>query len=176
MERLAIRPFPPMTWVGWTDERGCDQPVDARSHCHRTRFALYPREAPPVGPVAQWLEPAAHNGLVAGSSPARPTSHSQALSHSASSCESLDIFGGFVAGHSAWPRSLPAFLIAAASLVVLVSGGGIYFHDRRKAEIGSRLERDGFGGAPSWSGGMLRWADRRAVNLHAGAARTRLSG
>src|SRR5208283_3365537 len=26
-----------------------------------------------VGPVAQWLEPAAHNGLVAGSSPARPT-------------------------------------------------------------------------------------------------------
>ena len=28
-----------------------------------------------VGPVAQWLEPAAHNGLVAGSSPARPTSH-----------------------------------------------------------------------------------------------------
>ena len=29
----------------------------------------------PLGPVAQWLEPAAHNGLVAGSSPARPTSH-----------------------------------------------------------------------------------------------------
>src|SRR5574337_1152162 len=26
-----------------------------------------------TGPVAQWLEPAAHNGLVAGSSPARPT-------------------------------------------------------------------------------------------------------
>src|SRR3712207_1240679 len=26
------------------------------------------------GPVAQWLEPTAHNGLVAGSSPARPTS------------------------------------------------------------------------------------------------------
>lgn len=31
----------------------------------------YP-SAPP-GPVAQWLEPAAHNGLVAGSSPAGPT-------------------------------------------------------------------------------------------------------
>ncbi len=29
---------------------------------------------PPAGPVAQWLEPAAHNGLVAGSSPAGPTS------------------------------------------------------------------------------------------------------
>ncbi|MEY3551859.1 MAG: hypothetical protein RL735_207, partial [Pseudomonadota bacterium] len=26
-----------------------------------------------IGPVAQWLEPAAHNGLVAGSSPAGPT-------------------------------------------------------------------------------------------------------
>ncbi len=25
------------------------------------------------GPVAQWLEPAAHNGLVGGSSPSRPT-------------------------------------------------------------------------------------------------------
>ena len=30
----------------------------------------------PSGPVAQWLEPAAHNGLVAGSSPARPTTFS----------------------------------------------------------------------------------------------------
>ena len=28
-----------------------------------------------AGPVAQWLEPAAHNGLVAGSSPAGPTSN-----------------------------------------------------------------------------------------------------
>jgi hypothetical protein len=28
------------------------------------------------GPVAQWLEPAAHNGLVAGSSPAGPTTQS----------------------------------------------------------------------------------------------------
>jgi hypothetical protein len=26
-----------------------------------------------AGPVAQWLEPAAHNGLVPGSSPGRPT-------------------------------------------------------------------------------------------------------
>lgn len=30
-----------------------------------------------VGPVAQWLEPAAHNGLVGGSSPSRPTRISQ---------------------------------------------------------------------------------------------------
>ena len=29
------------------------------------RFTV--RRRPPVGPVAQWLEPAAHNGLVAGS-------------------------------------------------------------------------------------------------------------
>ena len=42
------------------------------------------------GPVAQWLEPTAHNGLVAGSSPAGPTNkiirlmmraHARVLSH-----------------------------------------------------------------------------------------------
>jgi hypothetical protein len=27
-----------------------------------------------IGPVAQWLEPTAHNGLVGGSSPPGPTS------------------------------------------------------------------------------------------------------
>src|SRR5271166_1101826 len=43
-------------------------------HCHQARFRLNAARARPVGPVAQWLEPAAHNGLVAGSSPARPTS------------------------------------------------------------------------------------------------------
>src|SRR5262249_35399726 len=32
----------------------------------------------PAGPVAQWLEPAAHNRLVAGSSPAGPTKSRQA--------------------------------------------------------------------------------------------------
>jgi hypothetical protein len=48
-------------------------PVRARPHCQRARFALYRAPRSPVGPVAQWLEPAAHNGLVAGSSPARPT-------------------------------------------------------------------------------------------------------
>src|ERR1700722_11055023 len=31
------------------------------------------------GPVAQWLEPAAHNGLVAGSSPAGPTNDFRGL-------------------------------------------------------------------------------------------------
>src|ERR1700738_5175617 len=34
----------------------------------------------PAGPVAQWLEPAAHNGLVAGSSPAGPTNEISNLS------------------------------------------------------------------------------------------------
>src|ERR1700719_3027780 len=33
-----------------------------------------------AGPVAQWLEPAAHNGLVAGSSPAGPTNEIRYLS------------------------------------------------------------------------------------------------
>src|SRR5271166_2491873 len=42
-------------------------------HCHQARFRLNAARARPIGPVAQWLEPAAHNGLVAGSSPARPT-------------------------------------------------------------------------------------------------------
>src|SRR5450755_3225368 len=32
-----------------------------------------------MGPVAQWLEPTAHNGLVAGSSPAGPTIQIQGL-------------------------------------------------------------------------------------------------
>ena len=34
-----------------------------------------------LGPVAQWLEPAAHNGLVAGSSPAGPTSEASMEVH-----------------------------------------------------------------------------------------------
>ena len=38
-----------------------------------------------AGPVAQWLEPAAHNGLVAGSSPAGPTSDIKSLFHFISS-------------------------------------------------------------------------------------------
>src|SRR5260370_37565367 len=33
----------------------------------------WPLEPPRQGPVAQWLEPAAHNGLVGGSSPPGPT-------------------------------------------------------------------------------------------------------
>jgi tripartite-type tricarboxylate transporter receptor subunit TctC len=39
----------------------------------RTVRVPSPRRPPAAGPVAQWLEPAAHNGLVAGSSPAGPT-------------------------------------------------------------------------------------------------------
>src|SRR5262249_32628536 len=32
-----------------------------------------------IGPVAQWLEPTAHNGLVGGSNPPGPTTHSRFL-------------------------------------------------------------------------------------------------
>src|SRR5260370_42027162 len=47
---------------------------DRRSPCKRSRHRCRPRSAAAAaGPVAQWLEPAAHNGLVAGSSPAGPT-------------------------------------------------------------------------------------------------------
>src|SRR4051794_5117569 len=45
--------------------------------------APLPRRVPrqrAAGPVAQWLEPAAHNGLVAGSSPAGPTNEISRLS------------------------------------------------------------------------------------------------
>src|SRR5262249_10321889 len=38
------------------------------------------RGRPAAGPVAQWLEPAAHNRLVAGSSPAGPTNNFKYLS------------------------------------------------------------------------------------------------
>ena len=59
----------------------CKEPRHQPWHC---RIAVVPvngpgtvagrRAWPPAaGPVAQWLEPAAHNGLVAGSSPAGPT-------------------------------------------------------------------------------------------------------
>ncbi|MEY9463511.1 hypothetical protein ABH973_003924 [Bradyrhizobium ottawaense] len=44
--------------------------------CKRTAHRCRPRVPASrlaAGPVAQWLEPAAHNGLVAGSSPAGPT-------------------------------------------------------------------------------------------------------
>ncbi|MET4278090.1 hypothetical protein ABIB68_006491 [Bradyrhizobium sp. F1.2.2] len=56
--------------------------------CKRTAHRCRPRSPASrlaAGPVAQWLEPAAHNGLVAGSSPAGPTSanpiRSLALGH-----------------------------------------------------------------------------------------------
>ena len=49
---------------------------DRQPHCkgcpHRCPAAPVARRRA-AGPVAQWLEPAAHNGLVAGSSPAGPT-------------------------------------------------------------------------------------------------------
>jgi hypothetical protein len=44
-----------------------------RSSARRIAGCDRHREHRVAGPVAQWLEPAAHNGLVAGSSPAGPT-------------------------------------------------------------------------------------------------------
>ena len=41
------------------------------------RTGGFPSTKMGVGPVAQWLEPTAHNGLVAGSSPAGPTTISR---------------------------------------------------------------------------------------------------
>jgi hypothetical protein len=42
----------------------------------RVRLALRPPPARCAGPVAQWSEPTAHNGLVGGSSPPGPTTYS----------------------------------------------------------------------------------------------------
>src|SRR6266702_487121 len=54
---------------------------DRRSPCKRSPHRCRPlRPAAAAGPVAQWLEPAAHNGLVAGSSPAGPTNEINYLS------------------------------------------------------------------------------------------------
>src|SRR5277367_1144153 len=53
---------------------GGDWPADSEIALPPRAFCALPSGGAPVGPVAQWLEPAAHNGLVAGSSPARPTS------------------------------------------------------------------------------------------------------
>jgi hypothetical protein len=49
---------------------------DDKQHCKGSLAPLSVRATGQLaaGPVAQWLEPAAHNGLVAGSSPAGPTS------------------------------------------------------------------------------------------------------
>ena len=45
-----------------------------------TRSAIFSGSLPwRIGPVAQWLEPTAHNGLVGGSSPPGPTTHSPGL-------------------------------------------------------------------------------------------------
>ena len=75
---------------GWAFTTGGMWPVRIAL---RPFLRFIPRERP-VGPVAQWLEPAAHNGLVAGSSPARPTSHSPVSAHFVSSAESPDISEG----------------------------------------------------------------------------------
>jgi hypothetical protein len=65
-----------------------------------------PRGAPQVGPVAQWSEPAAHNGLVAGSSPARPTTHALDRAHFPESVISADFARSY--STAAWNFGLNA--------------------------------------------------------------------
>ena len=57
---------------------GCCPGVSKREILAEFRFAAKCSSAaaalaPRAGPVAQWLEPTAHNGLVGGSSPPGPT-------------------------------------------------------------------------------------------------------
>src|SRR5271170_4115494 len=63
--------FGGLTQTGAPGRAAGDRPRAMIATAHFLRFIHY--GAPHVGPVAQWSEPAAHNGLVAGSSPARPT-------------------------------------------------------------------------------------------------------
>ena len=51
-------------------------PRRSARHCAPSRGPLKRWPLARAGPVAQWLEPAAHNGLVGGSSPSRPTGDS----------------------------------------------------------------------------------------------------
>jgi hypothetical protein len=61
----------------------CAPPVDCRPRAVTLRDAdLRSPSRARRGPVAQWLEPAAHNGLVAGSSPAGPTNIIRGFLHS----------------------------------------------------------------------------------------------
>src|SRR5262245_52622457 len=60
---------------------GFGRPSQPRQHriSVSARNALVLRGPQGAGPVAQWLEPAAHNRLVGGSSPPGPTTHSLRL-------------------------------------------------------------------------------------------------
>ena len=58
--------FSPMARRLRTDGRGATGPL-IRDRIATARVLRFTLRARPVGPVAQWLEPAAHNGLVAGS-------------------------------------------------------------------------------------------------------------
>jgi hypothetical protein len=53
----------------WSKEPNCD--VHSSNSCAIS--SLTPHSFPLDGPVVQWLERAAHNGVVVGSNPARPT-------------------------------------------------------------------------------------------------------
>ena len=55
----------PLTPIGSLEDPGHSRYSQPAVDCHGIV----------VGPVAQWLEPAAHNGLVGGSSPSRPTKY-----------------------------------------------------------------------------------------------------
>ena len=65
------RPEHPISPPDFAPSRHCE--ITARIVRGVGTVAGRPTRPLAAGPVAQWLEPAAHNGLVAGSSPAGPT-------------------------------------------------------------------------------------------------------
>jgi hypothetical protein len=86
-DRLAIASRPPLTACARVGPQACRVPPGLSGSRARLRLsglaqhcmqrdvgeAIRGRSPPRHGPVAQWLEPAAHNGLVGGSSPPGPT-------------------------------------------------------------------------------------------------------
>jgi hypothetical protein len=88
--------------VGGLDGRHCR----IASHIVRGVGTVAVARTAPGGPVAQWLEPAAHNGLVPGSSPGRPTIAGMYITNSGYPCTSLLApLESFFGGHdlAVWP-------------------------------------------------------------------------
>src|SRR2546428_6675298 len=102
-----------------------------------------PRGRSAAGPVAQWLEPAAHNGLVAGSSPAGPTKEISNLSGAISSDWNHRTrnrtryvrfsFAGWIA--------LGDFVDGIGQIIGMVMAIGVEQHLKRHSEIAGCLPR-----------------------------------
>ena len=78
LEIIAQPVMVPIDEAGKTGARKQSQQRERRANHRQNHFAMISHESPTLtcmhGPLAQWLEQRTHNPLVAGSSPAGPTS------------------------------------------------------------------------------------------------------